>query len=518
MPVIIETGFSPSRPLTHARIGHATITRTGTLVASGEQAGFEADSALNPLTYEAWKPDALPATWRIAEPAKVRVDYIAIAAHTLGSDGASVKPQWSDDDAAWNDIAGVVFPSWSLSNVTVEGIFQTASINAIFFKEDGTKLYVVGSNTDRVDQHPLTTPWDISTAGAAEENFSVAGEETQPEGLSFKSDGTKMYVVGGGSGQVRQYPLTGAWDISTAGAVEASFDVATEEANPSAMFFKSDGTKLFITGTVSDTVHQYPLTGAWDIATAGAVEETFSVATEDITPRGISFKSDGLTLYMTGSVSVKVHQYPLTTAWDISTAGAVEESFSVSREHTDPQCIFFKADGGKMYVGGSAPKIQQYSLVDDSPIMFLITPGLMHRYWRIEVTGPTPPSIGVVFMGAALAMPRPIYGGHSPIDLSRQTVIRPQRSEGGQWIGRSIVRSGFGTSFDWQHLTPAFVRDELDLFIEDARRFPFFLAWRPSTFAVAAYVWTSQDIQPSNMGVGKGLMAVSLSVEGLGVD
>jgi len=59
MAIVIQPGLNPTRPLTHARIGHATITRTGTLSASGEQADFEADAALNELTYEFWKADAL---------------------------------------------------------------------------------------------------------------------------------------------------------------------------------------------------------------------------------------------------------------------------------------------------------------------------------------------------------------------------------------------------------------------------------------------------------------------------
>lgn len=268
MAIVIQSSFSPARPLTHARLGHATITRGGLLVASGEQAGFEADAALNPLTYEFWKPDALPATWRIDAGAAVSVDYVAIAAHTLATEGASVKPQWSDNDSTWNDVTGV-------------------------------------------------------------------------------------------------------------------------------------------------TAH--------------------------------------------------------------------------------------------------AP-------ANDGPIMFLFAP-ISHRYWRIQVTGTTVPSIGVVFIGAALAMPRPLYGGHSPLDLSRTTVIRPHQSERGQFLGRSKVRSGFATDIAWRHLTPSFVRSEFDPFVEDATCFPFFLAWRPSTFTDSVgYVWTKQDIHPSNMGIGAGLMQVAFNVEGLGLN
>ncbi len=81
------------------------------------------------------------------------------------------------------------------------------------------------------------------------------------------------------------------------------------------------------------------------------------------------------------------------------------------------------------------------------------------------------------------------------------------------------MRSGFQADFSWQHLTPAFYRSEFDLFVADALQFPFFIAWRPSTFTESVgYVWSGQDISPSNMGIGKGLMQVSISVAGLGID
>jgi len=162
--------------------------------------------------------------------------------------------------------------------------------------------------------------------------------------------------------------------------------------------------------------------------------------------------------------------------------------------------------------------ITAHAPADDGPVLFLFA-AESHRYWRIQVTGTTIPSIGVVFIGAALAMERMLYGGHSPLDLSRTTVIRPHQSERGQFLGRRIVRGGLHADFSWQHLTPDFYRSEFEPFVADALEFPFFLAWRPSTFTESVgYVWTGQDISPTNMGIGKGLMQVSISVDGLGLN
>lgn len=264
-----------------------------------------------------------------------------------------VKPQGFDIATA-----GAVEISFDVSG-------EDTGPQGIFFKPDGTKLYMVGSGSDQVRQYPLSTVWRIGTAGPVEASFDVSGEDQIPSALFFKSDGLKLYIVGLQNDQVRQYPLTGAWDVSTVGAVEASFSVAGEEIDPSGLFFKSDGTKLYIVGGGSDQVRQYPLTGAWDISTAGAVEASFAVNSEDALAAGIFFKSDGTKLYMTGLATQKIYQYALPIAWDISSlsVGVVEATLLVSGDDTAPRGTFISSDGLKLYmVGSTGDNVYQYPL------------------------------------------------------------------------------------------------------------------------------------------------------------
>ena len=151
---------------------------------------------------------------------------------------------------------------------------------------------------------------------------------------------------------------------------------------------------------------------------------------------------------------------------------------------------------------------------DNNAIAFLFDE-ISVRYLRIRITSSlTVPRIGVVMAGVALAMQRPIYGGHSPITLSRQTEIRPTKSEGGQWLGRSVVRKGFSANYSWRHLTADWYREFFDPFVKQARFQPFGIAWRPETYPEeVAYVWTDSDIVPSNMGV-RNYMQVDFSVTG----
>jgi hypothetical protein len=146
-------------------------------------------------------------------------------------------------------------------------------------------------------------------------------------------------------------------------------------------------------------------------------------------------------------------------------------------------------------------------------ILGLISP-ITARYWRIRIEYTVSPFIGVIYIGKSLAMQREIYGGHTPITLSRSTTILPNVSDTGQWVGRSIIRSGYSSQYDWRHLTASWYRANFDPFVEHARRKPFFIAWRPQQYpAEVVYGWTPGDIVPVNMGL-KDYMSVSLPVEG----
>lgn len=87
-------------------------------------------------------------------------------------------------------------------------------------------------------------------------------------------------------------------------------------------------------------------------------------------------------------------------------------------------------------------------------------------------------------------------------------------SESGQWLGRSIMRQGNDTQFSWRHLDPDWYRQRFAPFAERAKKYPFFIKWRPDLYDNAVYAHTTDDISPSNMGGGHNLMTVSMNVRG----
>jgi len=235
---------------------------------------------------------------------------------------------------------------------------QEKTPTGVFFKPDGTKMYVIGSSGDDVNEYDLSTAWDITTASYLQ-NFSVAAQETSPTGIFFKPDGLKMYVIGYIGDDVNEYDLSTAWDVSSASYLQ-NFSVFAQETAPTGVFFKPDGLKMYVIGYIEDDVNEYDLSTAWDVSTASYLQN-FSVAAQDTSPQGIFFKPDGTKMYVIGNTGDDVNEYDLSTAWDITSASYLQ-NFSVSAQEAAPTDVFFKPDGTKMYViGQSGDAIWQYS-------------------------------------------------------------------------------------------------------------------------------------------------------------
>jgi len=241
---------------------------------------------------------------------------------------------------------------------------QDTNTTGLFFKPDGSSVFIVGQNTDAVYQYNLSTPWNVSTAVYSSKSFSVAAQDTAPTGIFFTSDGLSMYMIGDINNTVYQYTLSTAWDISTASYASKSFSVNAQATNPQDVFFKSDGLVMMVLGGVADgnKVFQYTLSTPWDVSTAVYASKFFSVNTQETDATGVYFKADGSIMFAIGNANNTVYQYTLSTPWDISTASYASKSFNITTEEPTPQAVFFKGNGGLMFVVGiSSDRIFQYS-------------------------------------------------------------------------------------------------------------------------------------------------------------
>jgi len=201
--------------------------------------------------------------------------------------------------------------------------------------------------------------FDVSTA-VFSQSFSVAGQETQPRGVAFNTDGSKMYIIGNEEDEVFEYDLSTGFDVSTA-VFSQSFSVTTEDDTPYDVTFNTNGTKMYIAGDQNNIVLEYDLSTGFDVSTA-VFSQSFSVAGQETQPRGVAFNTDGSKMYIIGINSDSVHEYDLSTGFDVSTA-VFSQSFSVSAQDTFPNGITFNTDGSKMYIIGSdSNSVYEYDL------------------------------------------------------------------------------------------------------------------------------------------------------------
>jgi hypothetical protein len=236
---------------------------------------------------------------------------------------------------------------------------QETAPNAVEFSSDGTKMYILGTVQQTVYQYSLSTAFDVSTASYASTSFSVSSQALAPRGVRFKSDGTKMFVIGSSADAVFQYSLSTAWDVSTASYDSVSFSVASQTTSPEGLAFKSDGTEMYVCGSPSDIVYQYTLSTAWDLS-AVTLSSSFSTSGVDFTE--LAFNSDGTSVFILDRTSDAIIEYSLSTAWNINTATATGDTLSVVSQETNPKGLAFNATGTKVYiVGESSDTVYQYS-------------------------------------------------------------------------------------------------------------------------------------------------------------
>lgn len=208
---------------------------------------------------------------------------------------------------------------------------------------DGESMYITDFDGETVESYDLSTPYDISTA-TANNSFSTSSEESNPEDVVFNPNGSKMFTTGTSSDNINEYSLSTAFDITTA-TFENAFDVSSEDGSPQGMAFNTDGTKMYFAGVFNSNIYEYDLSTAFDTTTA-SFSTSFDTSSED-TPLGVAWNTDGTKMYTAGATDV--YEYDLSTAFDISTA-SFTASVDLSADVNTSKGIAFDDTGDKLYI------------------------------------------------------------------------------------------------------------------------------------------------------------------------
>ena len=278
--------------------------------------------------------------------------------------------------------------SWEYGGVSLLVSGQETTPNDIYFKDDGTKMFILGDSGNDVNEYALSTAWEVDTATFTTV-FSVAGQETVPTGLFFKPDGTRMYICGqtgvSPTGDyARSYTLSTPWDISTASYDSILFNVGAQDTAPQGIYLSDDGSKMYIAGSTNDRLYEYSLGTNWDVSTATfttfinvGASNTLNLPLSITAPTGIDFNSSGTKMYISGSGRDIVTRFDLSTPWDISTATFFDNVY-VGFQELAPAGVYYQEDQSKAYiVGTSADRVFQYNT--DVPSLELASSGISTR-------------------------------------------------------------------------------------------------------------------------------------------
>ena len=249
-------------------------------------------------------------------------------------------------------------PSTSLIQPnTVNTSSSNADMVQIHFSDDGTKMYLTGNNTIRtITTITLNTPWSfvsINRIDTVTISSSLISTETTLSGMIFNSNGMKIYLIGSVTDTVYSINVSIPWNLSGVIEPDFSFKVGDIDSNMNDIFITPDGTKAFTVGSGSDYIYQFTLLTPWDLTTMKYDNISYSLSAgnpNETASTGVFGKPDGSALYIVGTSNDRVYQISLTRAWDLTSARYEGINFSVSAYALNPYGVTFSPTGQHMYV------------------------------------------------------------------------------------------------------------------------------------------------------------------------
>jgi hypothetical protein len=147
--------------------------------------------------------------------------------------------------------------------------------------------------------------------------------------------------------------------------------------------------------------------------------------------------------------------------------------------------------------------------------MFVTFTSASYRYWRLVITSTgSAPFIGLAFIGQALELDRAVGSGFILPHEAHDDKYVNQVSEGGQFLGRSVIRQGVATDLVFTLQTLTFVRGAWRTFVEHAKLRPWFFAWNPAYSDDAILAWMEGNPRPAAYSSAS-LLDVGVSIRGI---
>ena len=212
--------------------------------------------------------------------------------------------------------------------------------------------------------------FELGTVTYDNVSFSLQSPSPQTTAgdLSFNNDGTAFYQALNGSwgSGVYQYAMSNPYDLSTASYNNKFLNVTSVLSTGLAgIRFNLNGSKMFLYGFNTDAVHEYNLSTNYDITTATYTNNSFSVASQVDLGRVLLFNLDGSKMYiLRSSFSAPrnaIYQYTLSTPFSITSASYDNVSYDFGTTAFLAH-VSFNNDGSKLFLDAGSSTLRQYSM------------------------------------------------------------------------------------------------------------------------------------------------------------
>ena len=259
---------------------------------------------------------------------------------------------------------------WDLSKFNYDELSintQNSNPEDIFFSLDGTKMYEISSTSNKLYQYSCSDAWDLGSC-YYETNVNVSEgplSSNNFKGLFFNSYGDMLYLVN--NQVITKYNLFTPWDLN--GGITENLTEGYQ--NPKDIFMQDN--HKFILAKPTDPSGTYQVVYHYF---NNVYQNRFIFWDTDgiDDPQALFFSSDGIKMYVVGKDSRNILQYSLNSPWSFS--GSLDHN-NISHMSTirgpggyvivDPKIegLYINPSGTKLYVvDSSSNKVYQYSITN----------------------------------------------------------------------------------------------------------------------------------------------------------
>lgn len=264
-------------------------------------------------------------------------------------------------------------------------------MKAFCWKDDGTKIYIIDSGSNypsptHIHEYTVATTWDLgSTISIHSSNTTTLADPSQGHlgnitGISFKPDGSHMYLCSHSNTYAYDWTLASAWDTS-AGSMSSNtgnttYYQATNNFNGYGlnMQWKSDGTRFYVVGGGDECIQEYRASTPWDMGNGAAYGSgnDFKNTAEFVdswhpyklfgvnSVYAANFFDNGSKLIISQGSTLYMRVLP--TPYDVKSSSSSGGTYKgVSGVGWGPQDINFNNDGTKLIIG---PEYQNNNILE----------------------------------------------------------------------------------------------------------------------------------------------------------